>query len=104
MTREAIARLSQDEGDTDSGTVARRDASIRLGYLGSDREPFNIVGELHGCFDELRALPGELGWAVARGEQVRGRALSRDPRGWQRLMFLGDLVDAGRQAPTACGW
>ena len=41
----------------------------------ADRGPFDIVGDLHGCFDELRALLGELGYVVERGEQAAAGAI-----------------------------
>ena len=61
----------------------------------ADRGPFDIVGDLHGCFDELRALLGELGYAVERGEQATGGRWRVNHADGRRLIFLGDLVDRG---------
>ena len=48
-----------------------------------ERGPFDIVGDVHGCLDELEALLTVLGYADGRHPEGR------------RLVFLGDLVDRG---------
>ena len=53
--------------------------------------PFDIIGDVHGCFDELEALLEKLGYATGEG-----RAMSGDGR---KAIFLGDLVDRGPQIP-----
>lgn len=52
-----------------------------------DQSPFDIVGDVHGCIDELRELLDLLGYEPA-GE---GYA---HPAG-RRFVFVGDLVDRG---------
>lgn len=59
----------------------------------SDHGPFDIIGDVHGCFDELVGLLGELGHAV----DVASFAVT--PAAGRRLIFLGDLVDRGPQVP-----
>ena len=49
--------------------------------------PFDIVGDVHGCFDELVALLRKLGY------EVEGTRVSH-PQG-RKVVFLGDLVDRG---------
>jgi len=59
-----------------------------------ERGPFDVVGDVHGCGDELEALLAQLGYApeAAAGE---GRdAVWRHPGG-RRVVFVGDLVDRG---------
>jgi protein phosphatase len=51
--------------------------------------PFDLVGDLHGCGDELRRLLARLGY-----ERPSGRGAYRHPQG-RRAVFLGDLVDRG---------
>jgi protein phosphatase len=51
--------------------------------------PFDIVGDVHGCFDELVDLLGELGWTVDPATHV-----ATHPEG-RTLVFLGDVVDRG---------
>jgi protein phosphatase len=49
--------------------------------------PFDIVGDVHGCEGELRALLGRMGWRV-EGESAE------HPEG-RTAVFVGDLVDRG---------
>jgi len=51
--------------------------------------PFDIIGDIHGCYDELCALLDKLGYAVHREECV---AVPPDGR---KAVFLGDLCDRG---------
>lgn len=61
--------------------------------MGIDRRddlgPFDIVGDVHGCGEELVELLGNLGYSKAGSSY-------RHPMG-RRLVFLGDLVDRGPQ-------
>jgi len=57
--------------------------------------PFDIIGDVHGCFDELCALLGKLGYSV--GNQDEGYPLSH-PDG-RKVVFVGDLVDRGPATP-----
>ena len=56
-----------------------------------EQGPFDIIGDVHGCFDELIALLTELGYGV------EGHAVT-PPQG-RKAVFLGDLVDRGPKAP-----
>ena len=60
----------------------------------ADQGPFDIIGDLHGCFDELRSLLSELGYQVRSGDPAGGGFQVPHPDG-RRLVFLGDLVDRG---------
>ena len=53
--------------------------------------PFDIIGDIHGCFDELRDLLIKLGY------QVNG--VSATPPEGRKAVFLGDLVDRGPNSP-----
>jgi protein phosphatase len=60
--------------------------------------PFDIIGDVHGCCDELQALLRELGYeitAVAAGGPgfVSGPVYAH-PQG-RKAIFVGDLVDRG---------
>ena len=48
--------------------------------------PFDIIGDVHGCLDELRALLALLGYQVGEGVT---------PPPGRTVVFLGDLVDRG---------
>ncbi|PBC03653.1 polynucleotide kinase-phosphatase [Mesorhizobium sp. WSM3860] len=64
-----------------------------------DAGPFDIIGDVHGCADELQALLGQLGydlvWSQHRGE----RTLVVTPPEGRKVVFVGDLVDRGPNSP-----
>jgi protein phosphatase len=59
-----------------------------------DRGPFDLIGDVHGCLEELDALLDELGWTPPAAES--GARSHPDGR---RAIFLGDLVDRGPDTP-----
>lgn len=81
------------------GEQAVEQARVTLVPLPSNRKqergPFDVIGDVHGCFDELVALLAKLGWSV---EDRGGRFAVRHPEG-RRLVFVGDLVDRGPKIP-----
>lgn len=65
-----------------------------------DAGPFDLVGDVHGCFDELEALLAKLGYSVARGVAADGGAsFVVTPPAGRKAVFLGDLVDRGPKTP-----
>lgn len=62
---------------------------------------FDIIGDVHGCADELMILLGRLGYDVTlKGNGDAARAVTRAPEG-RRAVFVGDLVDRGPKVPHA---
>jgi protein phosphatase len=59
--------------------------------------PFDIIGDVHGCFDELEELLGQLGYEIDRstvGTVGVPDYVVRHPDD-RTIVFLGDLVDRG---------
>jgi protein phosphatase len=59
--------------------------------------PFDIIGDVHGCCDELEALLSQLGYEPAElpgDDPLWGRKIYRHPQG-RKAVFLGDIVDRG---------
>jgi protein phosphatase len=52
--------------------------------------PFDIIGDVHGCFDELAELLVKLGYTMTEDEGVY-----HVQAGGRQAIFLGDLVDRG---------
>jgi protein phosphatase len=81
------------EAEMDAATVAREP-------LPADRRaetgPFDLVGDVHGCHDELVELLASLGYAT----DSTGTWRHREGR---RVVFLGDLVDRGPAVAAVLG-
>jgi len=57
--------------------------------------PFDIIGDIHGCYDELLELLAKLGYAIGSTD---GRvSITHSER--RRAVFVGDLVDRGPKSP-----
>jgi len=57
--------------------------------------PFDIIGDIHGCFEELRELLLVLGYQF---EDTAQGPVAAHPDG-RRAVFVGDLVDRGPDSP-----
>jgi protein phosphatase len=58
----------------------------------AERGPFDVIGDVHGCYDELVDLMGALGYAVGADGTVT-------PPDGRRAVFVGDYVDRGPDTP-----
>ena len=79
----------------------------------ADHGPFDLIGDVHGCFAELRELLAKLGYRVEEGtaepvagELRHGKLLSDLPISYRithpegrKVVFVGDLVDRGPDTP-----
>ena len=60
----------------------------------SETGPFDIIGDVHGCYDELVALLAKLGYEVSADGLDAAH-----PQG-RKAFFVGDLVDRGPASPA----
>jgi hypothetical protein len=54
-----------------------------------DRGPFDIIGDVHGCAEELQSLLTALGYRVAWSDG--GKAVAVTPPAGRKAIFAGDL-------------
>lgn len=77
------------------------EASIVRTRLFNDRRdehgPFDVIGDVHGCREELELLLDQLGYVVVRDS--RGRPVDASHPEARRAVFVGDLVDRGPDSP-----
>jgi protein phosphatase len=62
----------------------------------NDHGPFDIIGDIHGCFEELTELLEKLGYLIEQEEETF-RASHPESR---KAIFAGDLVDRGPDIPN----
>lgn len=63
--------------------------------LKHEHGPFDIIGDVHGCYEELSSLLGQLGYKIENGADGP-KATAPDGR---KAVFVGDLVDRGPRIP-----
>lgn len=64
--------------------------------LQQEHGPFDIIGDVHGCYEELVALLGQLGYKI-ESDQQGGKVTPPEGR---KAVFVGDLVDRGPGIPA----
>lgn len=94
MQREGIryVHMLRSVEDVDAVTITRT-------KLWTDRRedsgPFDIIGDVHGCADELETLLAKLGYKL----KWEGKQVQVTPPEGRRAIFIGDLVDRGPRSP-----
>jgi protein phosphatase len=98
LQREGFRRVWKlgSETDIEAATVERRP-------LWTDRRddtgPFDIIGDVHGCADELQQLLAALGYTLTWTESDGERTVDIVPPTGRKAVFVGDLVDRGPRVP-----
>lgn len=76
---------------------------VRFRPVATDRRdemgPFDIIGDVHACVDELVELLGVLGYQVTLTGEGDARRVSVTADHGRRAFFAGDLVDRGPGGP-----
>jgi protein phosphatase len=65
--------------------------------LRHEQGPFDVIGDVHGCREELETLLVELGYTLGRDSD--GPAVGAHHVLGRRVVFVGDLVDRGPDTP-----
>jgi len=96
--RQSIKRLQREgfrhhfvlksEEEIEAATIER---TPLWNNLRQETGPFDIIGDVHGCCDELEELLRELGYETVDSD---GQAVYKHPDG-RKAIFVGDLVDRG---------
>lgn len=60
-----------------------------------ERGPFDIIGDVHGCYDELEVLLQQLGYTITSHPNGTTAAHPQN----RKAIFVGDLVDRGPRTP-----
>lgn len=84
--------------EVEAAVVERQPLRCNLKH---ERGPFDIIGDVHGCFDELITLLEKLGYKITiRSDDSNDSVYYRvsHPEG-RKAVFLGDLVDRGPNTP-----
>ena len=93
LRREGFQGVTVLKGQEEIDSVVIEQARL-LNDRSEEHGPFDIVGDVHGCFDELVSLMNNLGY-----EFNEDNTMAIHPEG-RKMFFVGDLVDRGPASPA----
>ena len=85
-----VVHVLKSQEELDAATIVREPLLNNFKHL---HGPFDIIGDVHGCFDELIELLGELGYQIVTDDE--GRAVDAVHPEGRTVVFVGDLADRG---------
>ncbi|MCU0438884.1 MAG: polynucleotide kinase-phosphatase [Raineya sp.] len=66
-----------------------------------ETSPLDIIGDVHGCFEELTELLAELGYKIEKVEENETNfGFAVTPPENRKAVFVGDLTDRGPDSPS----
>ncbi|KOY87287.1 polynucleotide kinase-phosphatase [bacterium 336/3] len=66
-----------------------------------ETSPLDIIGDVHGCFEELTELLAELGYKIEKvDEDETNFGFAVTPPENRKAVFVGDLTDRGPDSPS----
>lgn len=87
-----VVHVLRSQEEIDDALIVRQPLWNNLKH---ESGPFDIIGDVHGCFEELVGLLEKLGYRVSSDQTY----LVEPPAG-RKAIFLGDLVDRGPATPA----
>ncbi len=57
--------------------------------------PYDIIGDIHGCFDELAELLEKLGYSIDPFEKESEKLITASHPEGRKALFVGDITDRG---------
>ncbi|MBS1990098.1 MAG: polynucleotide kinase-phosphatase [Cyanobacteria bacterium SZAS LIN-3] len=92
-----------NEEDIDNVEIERQKLWNNLQH---ESGPFDIIGDIHGCYDELEGLLIKLGYSIKRRADAEAaeqyfasETFSVSAPAGRKVIFLGDLCDRGPKTP-----
>ena len=92
LKREGFRYIYHLNSEEEVGKITRIERQPLWNNRKNESGPFDIIGDVHGCYDELIELVGSLGYHIEESE------IAVHPES-RRLGFVGDLVDRGPKSP-----